>query len=73
MKEVNGALASTLRDNWLESESQRSLASEGLQSSWWTVDTSRATPVWPRRLGMEHPEAAAEVEVEAGLGEVLSR
>ena len=23
--------------------------------------------------GMEHPEAAAEVEVEAGLGEALSR
>ena len=37
------------------------------------VDTSRATPDWPRRLGMEHIEAAAEVKVEAGLGEVLSR
>ena len=37
------------------------------------VDTSRVTPERPRRLGMEHPEAAAEVEVEAGLGEVLSR
>ena len=24
-------------------------------------------------LGMEHPEAAVEVEVNAGLGEVLSR
>ena len=35
------------------------------------VDTSRATPDRPRRLGMEHPEAAAEVEVD--LGEVLSR
>ena len=33
----------------------------------------RATPELPRRLGLEHPEAAAEVEVEAGLGEVLSR
>ena len=37
------------------------------------VDTGRATPERHRRLGMEHPEAAAEVEVEAGLGEVLSR
>ena len=27
----------------------------------------------PQSLGMEHPEAAAEVEVEAGLGEVLLR
>ena len=27
----------------------------------------------PRNLGMEHPEAAAEVEVEADLEEVLSR
>ena len=27
----------------------------------------------PRSLFMEHPEAAAEVEVEAGLGEVLLR
>ena len=26
-----------------------------------------------RRLGMEHPEAAAEVDVEAGLVEVASR
>ena len=34
------------------------------------MDISRATPDRPRRLGMEHPEAAAEVEVEAGLGEV---
>ena len=33
------------------------------------MDTSRATPDQPRCLGMEHPEAAAEVEVEAGLGE----
>ena len=31
-------------------------------------DTGTALP-----LGMEHPEAAAEVEVEAGLREVLSR
>ena len=37
------------------------------------VDTSRATPVRPRRLSMGPPEAAAEVEVEAGLGEMLSR
>ena len=35
------------------------------------MDTSRATPDQPRRLGMEHPEAAAEVEVEAGLGECV--
>ena len=27
---------------------------------------------WPQRLGMEHPEAAAKVEVEAGLVEVVS-
>ena len=33
----------------------------------------RATPDRLRRLGKEHPEAAAEVEVEAGLREVLSR
>ena len=30
------------------------------------------TPEWPRRLGMEHPEAAAEVEVEADLVEVAA-
>ena len=35
--------------------------------------TSRVTQERPRSLGMENPEAAAEVEVEAGLGEVLSR
>ena len=29
------------------------------------------TPERPRRLGMEHPEAAAEVDVEAGLVEVV--
>ena len=37
------------------------------------VHKQGVTPEWPRRLGMEHPEAAAEVEVEAGLGEVFSR
>ena len=34
---------------------------------------SRVTLEGPRRVGMEHPEAAAEVEVEAGLVEVVSR
>ena len=38
------------------------------------VETSRVTTgTASRSLGMEHPEAAAEVEVETGLGEVLSR
>ena len=43
------------------------------------VDTSRVTQERPRSLCMEHPEAAAEVEVVlercclGGLGEVLSR
>ena len=33
----------------------------------------RVTLEQPRRLGMEYPEAAAEVEVEAGLVEVWCR
>ena len=36
------------------------------------MDTCRATPDRPRRLGMEHPEAAAEVEVEAGVVEAAA-
>ena len=34
---------------------------------------NRVTLERPRRLSMEYPEAAAEVEVEAGLVEVVSR
>ena len=42
-----------------------------LRSAVLLVDTSRVTPERPRRLGVEHTEAVAEVEVEAGLGDVL--
>ena len=37
------------------------------------VDTSKATGTDSSGLGMEYLEAAAEVEVKASLGEVLSR
>ena len=38
------------------------------------MDTSKATQEQAlQSLGMEHPEAAVEVEVKASLGEVLSR
>ena len=65
MKVVKGALASTFLRGEVDLRVKELSPLGGHEQG----DTGTSSS----GLGMEHPEAAAEVEVKASLGEVLSR